>query len=75
MNIELIEKKQSEAFSYLINLWGPLGPVNSRASGMFRSNHVFAAGPGAYYELHWQKTVGFNMRNPEGMIWFMPTIS
>ncbi len=75
MNIELIEKKQSEAFSYLINLWGPLGPVNSRASGMFRSNHVFAAGPGAFYELHWQKTVGFNMRNPEGMIWFMPTIS
>jgi hypothetical protein len=75
MNIELIEKRNSEIFHYLIQSWGPLGPVNSKNSGMFRSNHVFGAGKAASYDLLWQQTIGFNMRNPEGMLWFTPTIS
>lgn len=75
LNIEIIEKEMSEIYSYLIGMWGPLGPVNSGKSNRFRTNHVFAANAEAAYELHWQKTLGFNMRNPEGMMWFLPAYS
>lgn len=69
-NIETIEKANSEAYNYIIGMWGPLGPSNM-SSNINRRNSSHS---GAYYELHWQKTIGFNLRNPEDMVWFYPNV-
>ena len=74
-NIEYYEKRNSEMYRYVIGMIGPLGRsgngvgINARNSSANLASHS-----GAYYEIHWQKTVGFNMRNPEDLMWFMPNV-
>lgn len=68
-NIELLEKRNSEVYSYVIGAWGPWGPSNMGNSNINRRN---SSHTGAYWELIWQKTVGFNLRNPEDLVWFYP---
>lgn len=67
-NIETYEKRNSEAYNFVIGMWGPGGPSNMNST----VNRRNSSHPGAWYELHWQNTVGFNMRNPEDMVWFLP---
>lgn len=71
-NLEKLVRENSEVFAYKCGVWTPLGPINEARN---RSNRYVATDTRAAYSLEWQKTVGFNMRNADDMIWWMPAIN
>lgn len=72
-NIMTLTKRNSEMFAYVCGTWTPRGPVNNLDSST-RANYNVASHRGAKYDLEWQKTVGFTMRDVNNMLWWVPNV-
>ena len=72
-NIEKLVKRNSEMFAYVCGTWTPRGPVNNM-DATSRSMYNVATHRGAKYDLEWQKTVGFSMRDVNNMMWWVPNV-
>jgi hypothetical protein len=73
-NIEILYKEMSEVWTYYCGVWTPLGARNTL--GGRTNNAMFSTGhTGAWFSLEWQKTMGFNMRDVQNMIWFVPNVN
>lgn len=72
-NIERIVKRNSEMFAYVCGTWTPRGPIDN-LDATTRSLYNVASHRGAKYDLEWQKTVGFSMRDVNNMMWWVPNI-
>lgn len=73
-NIQKIIKRNSEMFAYVCGVLTPRGFVNSLNYEERIKYQPGATHKGAFYELEWQKTIGFNMRDTSNMLWFIPNI-
>lgn len=70
-NIELLKRKDAEAWDYICGTWTPLGPSNRR-----RGNSTFTAThKGRYYDLVWADTYGMRVKDITKTLWFKPAVT
>lgn len=70
-NIELLERKDSEVFTYKCGTWSPAGPINGRTG---RSGFI-STGPQRSYELYHACTFGVRMKDVTLSAHFVPAVT
>lgn len=69
-NIELLHRRDSEAFTYVCGTWSPVGPINQRTGrGGFT-----ASGPQRRYQLFYTCTYGLRVKDITLTAYFRPAV-
>lgn len=69
-NIEMLNRTDSEVFTYQCGTWSPLGPINGRTG---RGGFV-STGPHRSYMLYYANTFGMRVKDVTLTAWFKPAV-